>query len=145
MLPTASTRRSPRRRLGDRAEAVAARWLVSQGWTILARNIVVGRDELDLIALEPAAEGCSPCLVFVEVRSHSTGRYGTPEESVTARKLAGTYRAAFTLLRGGCLPDGTPSPSLAWRVDLVAVDISPIIGKGFGGPRFRHVRGVTPN
>jgi putative endonuclease len=126
--------------MGDRVEALVAARLVEQQWRILATSVTVGRDEIDIIAVEP---GAPARLVFVEVRSHSSSRFGAPEESVGPGKLARTYRAAFALLRAGHLPDGTALPRLQWRVDLVAVEMRPSIGPGIGGPTIRHLRGVA--
>jgi Holliday junction resolvase-like predicted endonuclease len=81
---------------------------------------------------------------MVEVRSRSTSRFGTPEESVDRRKIARLYRAAASLRASGALPDGTPLPRLPWRVDLVALDDAPAIGPGAGGPSLRHIRAVEP-
>jgi putative endonuclease len=126
-------RRTPRRRAGDRAEEEAADYLASIGWTVIARNVRAGRHEIDLVALEP---GVPAALVFVEVRSRSTGDFGTPEESVAGRKAAGMYRAAIVLANAGRLPNGQALPRLRWRVDLVSVVLS-------GGTRqIRHLRGV---
>lgn len=126
--------------MGDRVEVLVAAWLEAQGWKILAANVTVGRNEIDIVAVEP---GAPPCLVFVEVRSHASSRFGAPEESVRMAKLARTYRAAFDLLRLGRLPDGTAVPHSPWRVDLVAVEMRPSIGPGMGGPAIRHLRGVA--
>ena len=139
--PPSALRRTPRRRLGDRAEGLVALQLTALGWTVLGCGVAVGRDEIDLIAVEP---GLPPTLVFVEVRSHRTGRFGTPEESVDDGKVRRVYRAAFALLRERRLPDGRPLPPLRWRLDLVAVDEHPIIGPEVGGTLVRHVRGITP-
>ena len=133
-----------RQRLGDRAEAAVARHLTSLGWTRLAASVRVGRDEIDLIALEPTSP---PTLVFVEVRSHSTSRFGAPEESVDASKVARTYRAAFALLRDRRLPDGRPLPLLAWRVDLLTVSQPPATfaddPQAATGAITLHLRGLT--
>jgi putative endonuclease len=129
--------------LGDAAEAAVAARLSGLGWSILGSGVHVERDELDLIALEP---GDPPVLVFVEVRSHSVTRFGTPEESVSAAKVARLYRAAMGLLRLGRLPDGTVLPPLAWRVDLVAVQVADDATGADGGPvryAFRHLRGLA--
>jgi putative endonuclease len=115
-------------------------WLQARQWCVLATNVTVGRDELDIVALEP---GTPACLVFIEVRSRSTGRFGAPEESVGTAKLARTYRAAFALLRAGCLPDGTALPGIAWRLDVIAVDMPPLTGSGPREPRIRHLKGVA--
>jgi putative endonuclease len=130
-----------RRSSGERGEALAARHLESLGWSVLARRVRVGRDEIDLVAVEP---GPPSALVIVEVRTRVSGRFGTPEESVDRRKVARLYRAAAGLRAVGTLPDGTPIPALSWRVDLIAVDDAPAIGPGEGGPAFRHVRALEP-
>lgn len=93
------------------------------------------------MALEP---GPPRALVFVEVRSHATGRFGLPEENVDRRKIGRLYRAVFALSRLGRLTDGSPLPKLPWRVDLVLVDVHPTIASGVGGPVIRHLRAITP-
>jgi len=108
---------------------------------VLATNVVVGRDEIDVVAVDP---GPPECLVFVEVRSNVSGRFGAPEESVAGRKLRRTYRAAFTLLHAGTLPGGAALPRLPWRVDVVVVEHRPSLGRDAGGPVVRHLRGVAP-
>jgi Holliday junction resolvase-like predicted endonuclease len=101
------------------------------------------------VAIEPAegpAGGASAArLLFVEVRSHTTSRYGLPEESVDRRKVARLYRGAQALMRLGRLPDGSRVPRLPWRVDVVAVDLRPSLGAGLGGASIRHIRAVTPD
>ena len=103
--------RTIRGRIGRDAEDVAHRFLESLGWRILARNLVVGRDEIDLVCLD--ADG--PALVCVEVRGHSTSRFGAAEESVDHRKLARNQRAAMALVRSGwMLERGVPAWT-TWR------------------------------
>jgi len=133
--------------MGDRAEAFVADRLLDAGWRILGWQVPVGRDELDLVAVEP---GPQATLVFVEVRSARDGRFGAPEESVVRGKLVRTYRAALALLAAGALPDGRPLPRLAWRVDLVSV--TGLDGEGRSANRpgppalgVRHLRGVLPS
>lgn len=114
--------------------------LLEAGWSILARQVVVGRDEVDLVAVEPGEDAGPGSLVFLEVRSARSERFGGPEESVVGRKAMRTYRAAFALLRTGVLPDGRPLPALPWRVDLVTLVGDP--GLVRPAPRLRHLRGV---
>ncbi len=130
-----------RRAGGERGEALAARYLQGLGWTVLARRVRVGRDEIDLLAVEPGIPGT---LVVVEVRARTSGRFGSPEESVDRRKVARLYRAAAGLRTSGSLPDGRALPRLPWRVDLVAVDDAPALGPGAGGPEIRHLRALEP-
>lgn len=136
-------RRTLRRRRGDEAEALAARHLTQRGWTILASQLRVGRDEVDLLALEP---GTPPTIVVVEVRSRSDARYGVQEERVDARKLRCLYRAAAALRTAGRSAQGTVLPRGPWRVDLVSVDLAMSDGSGDrpAGARVRHLRGLIP-
>lgn len=71
-----------RKQKGAAAEAAAAAMLIQKGYRILERNWRSRYGELDIIA---ETEGT---LVFIEVRSRSgISSYGTPSESVNARKM----------------------------------------------------------
>jgi len=113
---------------GDRAEARVAALLTDRGWRILARQLRVGRSEIDLLAVDP---GPPPALVVVEVRWRSRRDFGLAEETVDGRKRARLRRAAFALRELGELPDGTVLPPLAFRFDLIVVE---------PGDRLRHHR-----
>ncbi len=119
-------------RIGDAGEALTAGRLEAAGWTILARNVRVGRDELDLLAIDP---GPPRTLVVVEVRRRGRRDFGFAEETVDHRKRATVRRAVATLLERGALPDGRPLPALPVRIDLVALDV----GRD-GLPSVRHHR-----
>lgn len=130
-----------RRDTGESAEEAATRELARQGWAVLARNVRVGRGEMDILAVEPAHGPEDPAtLVFVEVRSRTCPRFGAPEESVDAGKVARLYRAALAVLHGGRLPDGSPVAHLRWRIDLLTmVRAAP----GSDWRAGRHIRGLT--
>jgi len=123
-------------RIGDAAEALAGQRLEALGWTVLARNLRLGRDELDLLAVDP---GPPAALVVVEVRRRGRRDFGLPEETLDHRKRAALRRAVGSLLAAGELPDGTALPRLSLRVDLVAIDGSP-----GDPPSIRHHRGIRP-
>ncbi|HEX2625361.1 MAG TPA: YraN family protein [Candidatus Limnocylindrales bacterium] len=110
--------RTAAQQVGDAAEALVADRLTAAGWTILGRQVRVGRAELDLVALDPRGTW----LVIVEVRWRSRRDYGLAEETVDRAKLARLRRAAFSLLEIGHLPDGVPVPRLPLRFDLVVVE-----------------------
>lgn len=120
--------RTQAQRAGDAAEQEVADRLESAGWTILGRNVHVGRHELDLIAVDP---GPPRALVAVEVRWRVDRGFGLPEETVDARKRARVRAAAYGLLERGVLPNGMPVPHLPLRFDLVVVE---------PGGRVRHHR-----
>jgi len=128
-------RSTPAQRIGDEGERLVAARLEAAGWTILARNLRLGRDELDLVAVDP---GPPPALVVVEVRRRGRRDFGLAEESLDWRKRSTLRRAVGTLLEAGTLPDGRALPGLALRVDLVAIDPG-----ADGSPSVRHHRGVA--
>jgi putative endonuclease len=122
------------RRLGDAAELLVAERLAAAGWTILGRNVRVGRGELDIVAVDP---GPPAHLVVVEVRWRGRRDFGLPEESFDHRKRARTWRATERLLQLGRTPDGVTLPRLPLRIDLVVVEPAPDRG---ASPRVRHHR-----
>jgi putative endonuclease len=104
--------------LGDDAEHVVAVRLRDAGWTILGRNVHVGRAEIDILAIDP---GPPAAVVAVEVRWRRGRSFGLPEETVDHAKLARLRVAALTLREGATLT-GVPVPRLPIRIDLVAVE-----------------------
>ena len=101
-------------RLGRSGEDEAAAWYTARGYEVLARNWRCRAGELDLIV----ARG--RLVVFCEVKSRSSARFGTPAEAVTrdkqmrvrrlaARWLADAARARPRAIRFdvACVLDGT--------------------------------------
>ena len=84
---------SRRRRLerGRRAEEAAAAFAISSGMIVVARNVRVGRLEIDLVAID------DDCVVVIEVRTRGPGSWVGPLTSVDWRKRA-RLRAAGTSL-----------------------------------------------
>jgi putative endonuclease len=123
---------------GAAAEDRVADRLARAGWRVLGRRVRLGREELDLVALDP---GPPPALVIVEVRARGRRDFGLPEETLDHRKRAALRRAIGALLVAGRLPDGTPLPRAPLRFDLVAVEAGSA-GKG-DGPELRHHRGIA--
>lgn len=75
----------------------------------MARNWRCPAGEIDIIARE------GDSLVFVEVRTRRGLQFGTPEESITARKQAKLAEVAQTYVQTMGLEDA------AWRIDVVAI------------------------
>jgi putative endonuclease len=102
----------PRRQRGDRAESEAATLLARLGHRLLARNLRLGRLEVDLLSIDPT----DGSLVLTEVKARRGGRHA-PELRVDHRKRAHLVAAARMLLA---------RPSLrrhAVRFDVVAVQL----------------------
>ena len=98
-----------RQKLGARGEEIAAWYLESQGYEIIARNVRVPQvGEIDIVARE------GETLAIVEVRTRLGDRFGSPEESVGASK----QRKLLLLGQVYVQETGWEGP---WRVDFVAV------------------------
>jgi putative endonuclease len=81
-VPASGPRRrvDPRRRLGTDGEDAVARWYEAAGYDLVDRNWRCRDGELDLIVRRGAT------LVFCEVKTRASTRFGTPVEAVTLTK-----------------------------------------------------------
>lgn len=81
----------PSKVLGNAAEAAAAKFLQGLGYCILARNVRIGREEIDILALDPEDH----VLVFAEVKARRRDHpYYRPELNLDRRKRRAIIRAA---------------------------------------------------
>lgn len=86
-------RQQPHTRARGRVgEDDAGRWLVLQGYRIVARNVVTRAGEIDLIAED------GETLCFIEVKARATSTYGPAVAAVTAAKQRRLSRAAALYL-----------------------------------------------
>ncbi|MBN2623153.1 MAG: YraN family protein [Acidimicrobiales bacterium] len=69
-----------RQRLGARGEQLAADWYVARGYEVVVRNWRCRDGELDLVVARKGE------LVFCEVKTRSSDRFGVPAEAVTRTK-----------------------------------------------------------
>ena len=116
---------SQRRKLGQWGEAQAARHLESQGCQIVTSNWRCPAGEVDIIVLDRA------CLAFVEVRARRGQAYGTPQESITPKKLARMIAVAQTYVYENEWEGD-------WRLDVVAIQVQ---GSGASIEWYRNVSG----
>lgn len=66
--------------LGKRGEDIAADHLIKKGHQIIARNFRYEKAEVDIISK------CGDMIVFTEVKTRSTERFGYPEQAVNKKK-----------------------------------------------------------
>ena len=102
-----------RRALGQLGEDLAAQHLRRLGYVILERNYRCQSGEVDIIARDQDR------LAFVEVRARRGTAFGTPEESVTARKQVRLAAVARSYL------DEKGYGDVDWGIDVVAVQFTP--------------------
>lgn len=97
-----------RGKLGHWGESVAVRYLRRKGFVLLQRNVHTRYGELDLIMLDGKE------LVFVEVKTRQSDRFGTGAEAITQKKLLRIERSIATYLSTWSIP-------VSYRLDVIAV------------------------
>jgi len=110
-----------RQDFGLLGERIAARWLVQQGWQVVAHRFRSGHRDIDLIVRREND------IAFVEVKARRSDRFGSPVEAVHHRKRRELGRSARVWV------DRHGTPVLRYRFDVVGVLV---IGQNV---RIRHI------
>jgi putative endonuclease len=116
----------PRRVLGAWGERLAARYLQDRGVEVVDRNWRCRHGEIDIVARD------GDCLVFCEVKTRRSQRFGSPVEAVHWEKAARLRRLAAAWLQ----EHDMHAPRV--RIDVIGillVDGSPA--------RLRHLESVV--
>lgn len=115
----------PRRTLGTYGEDLAARYLVERGLDVIDRNWRCSLGELDLVARD------GDCLVFCEVKTRRSTRFGDPVEAVGWQKATRLRRLAVAWLQAH-----------DERAPHIRIDVIGILRPPSGPARLRHLEGV---
>lgn len=104
-------KRNNTRYFGDLGEDFAVRLLKRRGYKIKERNFRTKFAEIDIVALD------GDTLVFVEVKTRWSKKYGKPQEAVTPWKLRKIQKAAqfYSLTH--------PTYPKKLRIDVVAIEV----------------------
>lgn len=117
---------SKKRQFGDRGEKLAERFLRWRGYRIIERNVITGKvGEIDLIAVHRGT------LIFIEVKTRRSLRFGSAEEAVSETKLEKLERAIAWYLQLKGLERAR------YRLDIIAIDWSE------NRPKIRHHKNVS--
>ena len=111
-------------KIGHWGEQVAAEYLQKRGYELVDRNVRTPYGEIDLILL------FNGILVFVEVKTRTSSRYGYPEESITPRKQQHMLDSAEHYAQEKKLEH--------WQIDAISVEGKPSGKK----PRITHFEDV---
>lgn len=99
--------------LGEHGENLAAQYLQKKGYKIVERNYRTRYGELDIVCLKKGH------LVFVEVKTRRSTRFGLPEESITYRKKEHIKNAALGYLKQAKMPYA------GLRFDVITIIMTP--------------------
>ena len=108
--------------LGRAGEDEAVRYLEQRGWQILGRNWRCRDGESDIIARDGRT------VVFVEVRTRSSDRFGHPLETITPLKVRRLRRLAYRYAHDHHL-----------RGQYLRIDVIGIIRPSHGPSHLTHV------
>ncbi len=111
--------------VGAYGERVALAHLVEQGMVMLDRNWRCRTGEIDIILRDGSD------LVFCEVKTRRSDRFGTPAEAVDPRKVRRLRRLAAQWLAQAGL-----------RAPTVRFDVVSVVPQPSGAARVEHVRGA---
>jgi len=114
------------REVGDRGEELAVAHLAAAGVRIVDRNWRCPHGEVDIVGVDGHQ------VVFYEVKTRRSRRFGHPAEAVTPAKAARLRRLAGLWMRQH------PYRGRDLRVDVLAVTL-----RGSGAVRIDHLRGVA--
>lgn len=98
--------------LGARGERAALEWYLSRGYVLIAQNWRCGIGEIDLIVSR------SDCVVFCEVKTRMSSRYGSPFEAITSTKARRLRQLAGQWLR----------EHRGYRPRKIRIDIAGVVG-----------------
>jgi putative endonuclease len=128
MAGAGMTAKNYRQNLGAWGERLAESFLLEHGLILLARNYRTPFGELDLVMSQDGQ------IVFIEVKTRSTNKFGPPEDAVTGKKREHLLQAAECYLNEHsealegwridvvsiCGTPGSPSPEIVWFDNALA-------------------------
>jgi putative endonuclease len=94
---------------GDWGETIAEEYLKNFGFQVISRNLRTPYGEIDLVVTDNIQ------IIFVEVKTRTSNKYGFPEEAVTSQKKQHMLQAAQNYI------DSNPESENSWRIDVVAI------------------------
>ena len=111
--------------VGAYGERVAVRYLTEQGMVLLDRNWRCAAGELDAVLRD------GKVIVFAEVKTRRSGRFGTPAEALIAAKVVRLRRAAALWLAQSGV-----------RAGEVRFDVVSVRPQATGPAAVEHLRGA---
>ena len=97
-----------KKKVGDLGEKIAKNYLIKQNYKILETNFHCRFGEIDIIAKD------KEILVFVEVKTRTSTRYGQPQEAVDFLKLKKMTKTVYFYVNSKNLNNDL-------RIDVIAI------------------------
>lgn len=103
-------------KIGKLGEDLATDFLKENGYKVIDRNFYTRYGEIDLIAQRGDE------ILFVEVKTRSSDKYGYPEQAVDYRKIKHLLLAIKIYFKVNNL-------SSFWRLDIISVELNTLTPK----------------
>ncbi len=101
------------KKVGNKGESIAEKFLLDKGYTIVEKNFHFGKDgEIDIIAIDK-----NDVLVFIEVKTRTNHNFGHPILSITEKKKRSIRFAANGYMLKHNITDKE------CRIDFIAIDM----------------------
>lgn len=121
-----------RKNLGQHGEGIIENYLKTNGYQLIERNYRKRFGEIDLIFKDPNQNE----IVFVEVKTRKSNRFGPPEEAVTPEKIRKIEKTAQMWL------EENKSVDILWRIDIIALKINEK-NNAYRNTNITHMKNVT--
>ena len=118
--------------LGKFAEDIAAEYVISLGWKVLARNFKNKIGELDIIAIDTNIKPQE--LVIIEVRCRTVGKIQSPFDSIGPRKLKILIKSSREFIN-------EIEWEGFWRIDIIGITIKN--KNDFQSWELEHIKDIT--
>ena len=115
--------------MGALGEQTACNYLLLQKYTLLATNLRVKNNEIDIVALDQNNNE----LVFIEVKTRKNSIFGNPEGVVTNKKIQSINFVAKEYIKSNHC-------NLDYRFDIIAISY---LGHSMQEPQIEHFENIT--
>lgn len=103
-----------KQKIGNLGQKIAKQFLLQNNYTIIGEHYVIRGGEIDLIA-KVGQE-----IVFIEVKTRSSAKYGQPEDAVDKHKLRFLLKTAEHYLRNKKIYN-----KVQYRIDVIGIVLRP--------------------
>jgi putative endonuclease len=128
-LPSQTIRKSvsdkPKDQLARAGENEAVQFLQDNDYVILKQNVILPNGEIDIIAKDKNT------LVFVEVKTRSSTKFGQPYESISPQKQKRLHDLASRFIYSQNLP------KVNYRIDVIS-----ILWQKNASPEITHIKKI---
>jgi len=116
--------------IGKLGEEYAKNYLSTHNYVIVKQNHYGKYGEIDIVAIENTIP---KQIVFIEVKTRTSDKFGSPDEALTKAKIERMIKSAILFIK-----ENNDFRSFIWRVDLIGI----LLGKGNFPEEITHIKNI---